>query len=394
MKSVLHDWDVKDKTILVRIDANVPITQGAILDDQRLLASLPTINLLLDKGAQIILLSHLRRPQDKEKHLSNKQLISWFKDIGYNIVFANSIASAKQQLELGHKLILLENIRFFPEEKEQDQLFAKKLASLGQYYVNDAFGTLHRMDTSITILPQQFDQQHKSIGLLVEHELAMLDSLLKNPQKPFMLIIGGGKIQAKAPLIADLLPKLSALFLGPGLVFTFLKAEGKKIGKSLLNEQIIGLCREIIRQAEQLNIPIYYPHDYMVAEGSYNGPMHLIDTGQIPEHDVGVSIGPKTVRAWAKEISKAKTILVNGLMGSVKRVESLTYVEELYSIIAHDNATTIIAGGDSAAAAYYFGIARNMSYISTGGGATLYYVARNELPGLTALKNGTKAQQT
>ncbi len=393
MKSAIHDWDVKDKTVLVRIDANVPIDQGTILNDQRLLASLPTINLLLDKGAQIILLSHLGRPQDKEKHLSNKQLISWFKDVGYDIVFANSIASAKQLLELDHKLVLLENIRFFPEEKKQDETFAQELATLGHYYVNDAFGTLHRTDTSITILPQQFDQQHKSIGLLVEHELAMLDGLLQHPQKPFILIIGGGKIQAKAPLIADLLPRLSALFLGPGLVFTFLKAEGKNIGRSLLDEQMLGLCKEIIEQAEQRNIPIYYPHDYVVAEGSYNGPLHLINTDQIPEQDVGVSIGPKTVQAWAKEISKAKTILVNGLMGSVKRTESLAYVKEVYHAITHADATTIIAGGDSAAAAYYFGMAQGMSYISTGGGATLHYVSGNELPGLIALKNGTKTQQ-
>ncbi len=390
MKSTIHTWDLKNKVVIVRIDANVPINQGTILDDQRLLASLPTINLLLDQGAQVLLVSHLGRPQDKEKHLSNKHLISWFKDVGYDIVFADSVASAQQQLASGHKLVLLENIRFFPGEKKHDTAFAQKLATLGQYYVNDAFGTLHRTDTSITLVPKQFDPLHKSIGLLVEHELAMLDSFFQHPQQPFMLIIGGGKIEAKAPLIAELLPKLSALFLGPGLVFTFLKAEGKKIGRSLLNEQMIDLCKEIITQAEQLNIPIYYPHDYIVSEGSYDGPLQLIETDQIPEYDVGISIGPKTVQAWTKELLTAKTILVNGLMGTVKRAESLVYLQELYRTIAHAHATTIIAGGDSAAAAYSFGMARNMSYISTGGGATLHYLSGDKLPGLAALKNGTK----
>lgn len=391
MKSTIYDWKLKNKVVLLRIDANVPLDQGAILNDQRLVGSLATINLLLDKGSQIVLLSHLGRPHDHESELSTRQLIPWFYDTGYDIVFADSIEKAKKQLSLGHKIVLLENLRFFKEEQEPNLTFAKELASLGEYYVDDAFGTLHRNDSSITLLPTQFDTNHKSIGLLVEHELSMLDAFLKNIIQPFVLIIGGGKVADKIPLIESLLPKLSALMIGPGLVFTFLKTEGKSIGKSLVDNNSIALCQRIISRAEQLQVPIYYPLDYIVAEKCYEGELNLTDSDEISPCDVGISIGPKTAAQWSGQIGHAKTILLNGLMGSMNNPESLIYVNEVFKAISHNSkATSIIAGGDSVAAAYYFNVAQDISYLSTGGGVTLEYMSGHELPGLTALKNGTE----
>lgn len=391
MKSHILQWHLAHQRVILRIDANVPIDNGIILNDQRLLASIPTINVLLDKGAQVILLTHLGRPQDHEPEFSTKMLLPWFVHAGYDLYVAQSIEEAHQALEQGNQLVLLENMRFFRGELQHDLSFAQQLAALGTYYVDDAFGTLHRTDTSITLLPAQFDLQHKSIGLLVEHELYMLNNIMKHISRSSIAIIGGGKVHDKIPLIEKLLPQLSALLLGPGLCFTFLKAMGEAVGRSFIDTTRIDLCKEIILKAAQLNIPILYPLDYVVAQNGYDGPLDLIDTKQIPMHDVGISIGPKTVQYWSSHIMKAKTIIVNGLMGSLQRPETLTYVQELFKAISLSGATSVIAGGDSVAAAYYFKNAQGMSYLSTGGGATLQYIAGQPLAGLEALKNGTKA---
>lgn len=391
MKSHILNWHLEHQRVLLRIDANVPLDNGIIINDQRLLASISTLNVLLDKGAQVVVLTHLGRPEDHEPELSTNILLPWFVHAGYDIVLAQTITQAHQALEQGSQLVLLENLRFFKGEQERDLLFAQQLATLGTYYVNDAFGTLHREDSSITLLAAQFDAQHKSIGLLVEHELYMLNNITKlMNSKSCIAIIGGGKVHDKIPLIEQLLPKLSALLLGPGLCFTFLKAAGNAVGRSFIDTTHIDLCKEIILRADQLNIPILYPFDYIVAQNGYDGALDLIDTKHIPMHDVGVSIGPKTAQRWSTYIMNAKTIIVNGLMGSLQRPETLTYVQELYKAVALSDATSVVAGGDSAAAAYYFKTAQDISYLSTGGGATLQYIAGQPLAGLEALKNGTK----
>ncbi len=391
MKSTIYDWDVKNKAVLLRIDGNVPIDQGIILNDQRLLASLPTINFLLDHHARIILLTHLGRPCNYEPDLSTRQLIPWFYDHGYDIAFADSIAKAHDLLKTDHKVILFENLRFFKEEQRPDISFAKKLSELGSYYINDAFGTMHRNDSSITLLPAQFDNRHRSIGLLVQHELEMLNTCIKHITKPSVLIIGGGKVQEKLPVIEKLLPKLSTLLLGPGLVFSFLKAEGKSIGRSLIDSSALDLCHTIIKKAESLQVSIYYPIDYIIGEKSYEGELFLIDSNEITQTDVGISIGPKTAAEWSEKILKAKTIIVNGLMGSVNRPETLIYFKDILKALSYnDKATRIVAGGDSVAAADYFNLTHEIGYISTGGGATLEYISGNQLPGLVALKDRTK----
>lgn len=391
MNSTIYHWNVANKVVLLRIDANVPIDQGVILNDQRLLASLPTINFLLDHNAQIVLLTHVGRPHNHEPDLSTRQFIPWFYDRGYDIMFADSTKKVKDLLKAGHEIVLFENLRFFKEEQQPDISFAKKLAELGDYYVNDAFGTLHRDDCSITLLPAQFDAQHKTVGLLVEHELQMLNKFLKNITKPFVLIIGGGKVQDKIPLIQKLLPKLSALLLGPGLVFSFLKAENRSTGRSLVDSGALDLCHAIIKEAAALKVPIYYPIDYIIAEESYDGELYLTESDELAQTDVGVSIGPKTVAQWSDVILRANTILINGLMGSISRPETLSYFKDILKAISYnDKATRIIAGGDSVAAADYFNVTHEIGYVSTGGGATLAYISDHELPGLVALKDRTE----
>lgn len=392
MKSSIQTWSLAHQPVLLRIDANVPISQGIILNDQRLQASVATINMLLDKGAHIILLTHLGRPYDNEPELSTKQLLPWFFRAGYDVIFADNVADAQIALNNGHQIVLYENLRFFSGELTRSISFAQELAQLGNYYVNDAFGTLHRTDCSITVLPEQFDDNHKSIGLLIQHELHMLNNFIRSMRKPFVLCIGGGKVHDKIPLINALLPQLSAVCVGPGICFAFLKALDQPVGKSYVNSNVLALCKEILQKADQLNIPFYYPQDYIVAQHDFEGALDLTTTSVIDSDEVGVSIGPKTVHHWETIITSAHTVLVNGLMGSLERPETLTFVQDLFKHIALTDATSIIAGGDSIAAAYQFDIARKITYLSTGGGVTLQYISGHPLPGLIALKDGTKTQ--
>lgn len=392
MKSSIQTWSLTNQRVLLRIDANVPMSEGIILNDQRLQASVPTINMLLDKGARIILLTHLGRPYDREPELSTKHLLPWFFRAGYDVMFANTITDAQAALDNGHQVVLYENLRFFSGELERSVSFAQSLAQLGNYYVDDAFGTLHRTDSSITLLPDLFDTHHKSIGLLVEHELQMLDKFKRTLRKPFILIIGGGKAVDKIPLIDALLPQLSAVLVGPGICFTFLKALDKPVGKSYVDNSAVNLCKEILAKATELQIPFYYPQDYIVAQHNFEGALDLIDTQIIDRDEIGISIGPKTVAQWTPVLNSAKNILINGLMGSLERPETLTFVQELFTNISLSEATSIIAGGDSIAAAYGFKIANQIRYLSTGGGVTLQYISGQPLPGLIALKDGTKTK--
>ncbi len=312
-------------------------------------------------------------------------MVSWFADNGYPVVFAESIEDALKKKKEGHPIILLENVRFFPGEKGHDEQFAKQLARLGTYYVNDAYATVHRSDTSITLLPALFDEKHKSIGLLVEHEFATLKKMLEKPEKPFLFFLGGGKVGDKIPVLEPVLDKVSAIFLGPAVAFTFLKALGKPIGKSLVDDSKIDLCKELISQAEQRGIKIHYPVDYIIAEGRFEGPLETIETDVIPSNAVGVSIGPKTADAWSKEILQAKTIFLSGLMGTIKRPETLEYFKQLLQAMGQTDATTIIGGGDSVAAVQELGYAQGISYLSTGGGATLAYISGKPLPGILSM---------
>ena len=390
MQSRIGGWDLKNKPVILRIDGNVPMKNGIILNDYRLQSCLPTLQLLLDKGAHVLLITHLGRPDGPDPHLSTAHLLPWFEQHGFTITFARDSKEAAEKLA-DHHLVLLENVRFFPGEKKRDCTFAQRLAKLGEYYVDDAFGTLHRADASITLIPTFFDDHHRTIGLLVEHEIEMLGTILHQPERPFSLIVGGGKITDKLPLIMCHLDHLDHLFLGPAISNTFLLAQQKEIGTSLVNTLVLPEIKNIITAAKEKGVTLHLPIDYIVAEKTYDGPLKTIDADNMKPDLCIISIGPKTAKQWGHELQQSKTIVYNGLMGTLKRPKTLENIHLLFEAIKRAPGKTIIGGGDSVAAAQYFTIGNNTTYLSTGGGATLHYLCGQALPGIEALKNGAKA---
>jgi len=386
LESKLNGLDLTGKRVLLRADLNVPLRNGKILDDYRLHKLLPTLNLIGQKGGSVVLITHIGRPDTVDPALSTKQLIPWFENRGYQIVFASTIEDAHKKFDEGNRLVLLENLRFFPGEKGKDSKFAQGLATLGNYYVNDAFATMHRDDTSITLAPKYFPFERRTIGLLVQQELETLNKLLHDPKQPFTLIIGGGKVQTKLPLLFNLIDKIDMLFLCPAIVFSFSKAQGEPVGKSLIDDTALDLCREIMNTAKVNNIKLFFPIDYQIAMNGFDGPLSYVPANEIPDNGVGISIGPQTVDFWTKELSKPKTILYNGLMGNVERKETLEGACGLFRAMAQTKAHTIIAGGDSVAAANFCNVMGDIEWCSTGGGATIAYLSGEVLPGLIALE--------
>lgn len=390
MKSSLLQTSLRDKTVLLRFDGNVPLDHHRILNDQRLLAVLPTLQVLLEKGATVILLTHIGRPEQRDRSLSTIHLIPWFEERGIQIAFAQTPAEVLMREHEGAKVILMDNLRFFPGEKTGDKSFAQELAQLGDYYVNDAFGTMGRHDTSITLLPNFFDEEHKTIGLLVEHELTMLNRIKSKLSKPSLLILGGNKMSDKIPLLYNAIPKLDTVLLAPAVVFSFLKAAGKPIGGSLVDNNTIGVCKDLIMYAEESGVSLVYPLDYVIAEQNIQGSLDITEDSAIPHDAIGMSIGPKTANLWTALIMQAKSVVMNGFMGSLSRPESLIYTRQIYHAMATTQALTVVAGGDSVAAAHYFDVSQDIDYFSTGGSAAIAYLYDIPLEGITALKNRTK----
>lgn len=386
---LLSNFNLTNKRVLLRADLNVPLKNGTIMNDYRLQAILPTINYIQCAGGKVILATHIGRPTGKDESLTTRLLIPWFVSHGYSVDFQADLTKAySQSFNDPHTILLLENLRFFSGEKNNDAHFAQQLAKLGDYYVNDAFGTMHRTDASITITPTFFSPENRTIGFLVEHELKILTQLRDNPTQPFSLVLGGGKVADKIPIITALLPHLHALFLCPAISNTFVKAIGKSVGKSVVDEESLPLCKEIIHQAEKLGVMIQFPIDYYIARDSFNGPIvsDPVTADRFPESGVALSIGPETVSLYAKECMKDHTLFINGLMGDIRRPETLRGTQQLFNAIGQSSAFSIIGGGDSVAAVYQLGDASLFSYLSTGGGATLAYISGQPLPGLTVLQ--------
>ncbi|HSW74120.1 MAG TPA: phosphoglycerate kinase [Candidatus Limnocylindria bacterium] len=379
------DWNLAHQRVFLRADLNVPLHNGTIMNDYRLQALLPTLAVLTQRGAKIILATHIGRPQEHDQQFSTRHLIPWFQAHGYQVEFQEDLEQAYQASKQDTPtIVLLENVRFFAGEKTSDHTFAQNLARLADYYVNDAFAVVHRNDTSVTLVPNLFPPERRSIGLLIQQELTMLNQLLNSVRKPFVLILGGGKAADKLPLLQRFLTIADTIILCPALVFTFLKALGKPVGASLVDTAHIQLCKQIYEQAQQHGVQLVFPLDYQVAHATFNGPLSYVDAEQFPKDGVGISIGPKTQQLIAPLIAQAGTIFCNGLMGSIGRPESLQGADMVYSAMATSPAFTVIGGGDSVAVAQRGGYDKNISYISTGGGATLAYLAGQELPGLKA----------
>lgn len=385
--SKLPDWHLKNKRVFFRADLNVPIdTAGNIFNDFRLHAILSTIDMLITKGCKIILATHMGRPKKEERHLSTHTLVSWFEQQGYKITHEPDLQKAKQKSHLiNDTILLLENMRFFPGEKKDDKEFAQQLKQLADYYVNDAFALLHRTDTSITLLPQLFDADTRTIGPLVEQELTTLGNIRFNPAHPYMLIIGGGKVHDKLPYLFDFLDKVDVIALCPAIVFTLAKAMGTRVGRSLVDDSALEQMQKFLRVAQEKNVRILFPVDYLIAQENLEGPLSYCDADNIPENAVGIAIGPKTIEAWKQEIKKTETIFFNAAMGMLERPETLEPLKQLLYVVAESSAYTIVGGGQSVATVKKYHLEHGINYLSTGGGAALAYVGGQELPGIDGL---------
>lgn len=371
--------------IFVRADLNVPLDHtGTILDSYRLEQLMPTLSYLVTQKCHIILATHLGRPKYQEKNLSTCHLVPWFTAHGFNVTFEPDLQEAallSTSLPPG-QILLLENLRFFAGEKTHDMAFAKELRACADIYVHDAFGLVHSIDTSVTLLPLLFDKNHRTIGFLIERELQALNRLMADPARPFMLVIGGGKVSDKIPLIKHLIDKVDILALCPAIVFSFLHVLGKQTGRSLIDEKSFQACAEILSYARERNIKILMPDDYIIARDTFSGPLTYAMAEDFPSTGVGIAIGKKTISHFEPYIRKARSIFYNGIMGTLERPETLASTHDLLSCISRSNAYTVIGGGDSAAVVQKYHLATAFDHVSTGGGATLAYLSGQKLPGL------------
>lgn len=387
--------DLKGKRVLVRVDFNVPLDDKQnITDDTRIRAAIPTIKYLSDKGAKVILVSHLGRPKagpDDKLRLAPvvRKLSKLMKrDIGYvKDCVGPSVEAAVAKLQAGD-IILLENVRFYKEEEKNDPEFAKKLASLADVYVDDAFGTAHRAHASTEGVTRYLKGY---AGFLMEKEIKFLGQLLENPGRPFVAILGGAKISGKIDVIQNLINKVDTLIIGGGMAYTFFKARGVEIGKSLLEEDKVELAKEILKKAIDRGIPLMLPIDHVVADKfDANANSQVVTRAGIPPEWQGMDIGPETVTKFGHAIKKAKTIFWNGPMGVFefdKFAKGTIAIAKLIAEATGKGAVSVIGGGDSVAAVEKAGVVDKMTHISTGGGASLEFVEGKVLPGIACLQD-------
>lgn len=392
----LTDLNLFHRKALVRVEFNVPINEdGSIADLMRISESIPTLRFLIEKEAKIILLSHLGKPHGKwEKKYSLKPLQKVLSEImGQEVFFAEDVLSqdtkAKVEKLKPRDILLLENLRFYPGEEnpDLDPSFAQTLASYGDLYINDAFGGCHRRHSSFTILPKAFPNA-SAAGFLVEKEIQALKPICTHPTPPFHAIIGGAKISSKLNILQTLLDKVQALYIGGGMAFTFLKALGHSIGKSLLEPDLLPAARNLIEQCEQRGVELFLPQDIIIADSfTPNAHKKMVDihTEAIPENWQGMDIGPETLMQWEKSLAKAKTIFWNGPVGVFEWEPFAKGTFSLAHFLSKLPSYRIIGGGDSASAIHKLGIDKKFTYISTGGGASLEFLEHGTLPAIEAL---------
>ncbi len=385
------------KKALVRVDFNVPLDKAYnITDDNRMTAALPTIKKILNDGGEVILMSHLGRPKDgPEEKYSLKHLIPHLSDLlGQQVEFANDCIGAEavekaKDLERG-EVLLLENLRFYKEEEKGDKEFAGKLAALGDVYVNDAFGTAHRAHASTSIIAQFFPDA-KCFGYLMASELANAEKVLNDAVKPFTAIMGGAKVSDKIELIERLLDKVDNLIIGGGMAYTFAKAQGGSIGKSLVEADKLDLANSLIAKAKAKGVNLLLPTDSIVADNfSNDANTDIAQNDSIKDGWMGLDIGPDSIKAFTKVVEESKTILWNGPMGvfEMEKFELGTKaIGEAVVKATENGAFSLIGGGDSAAAVAKFNLTDEVSYVSTGGGALLEYMEGKELPGVKAIND-------
>ena len=390
-KKTILDVDVAGKKILLRCDFNVPQDKetGAITSDKRIVAALPTIRYLLEKKAAVIACSHLGKPKGEWKSkLSLAPVAQRLSELlGQEVIFAKDIvgedAKAKAAALQGGQIMLLENLRFDPREEKNDPSFAEELASMAELYVSDAFGTVHRAHASTAGVAAYLPAVS---GLLVAKELEVMGGALNNPKRPFVAVLGGAKVSDKIGVINNLLDKADTIIIGGGMAYTFAKAQGGSIGKSLCEEDKLDYAREMIAKAEKNGVKLLLPSDTMAADDfSNDAKRQVVSTMAIPDGWEGMDIGPDTIRTFCDAVKGAGTVVWNGPMGVFEFENFAAGTRAMAQALADSGAITIVGGGDSAAAVEQMGFADKITHISTGGGASLEFLEGLELPGVACL---------
>lgn len=390
----LNDFNFNNKKAIIRVDFNVPLDENfKVTDATRIEAAKPTIDKILKDGGSVILMSHLGRPKGVEAKYSLQHIVSKTEEIfGQKVHFASDCIgeiaeNAAKNLQKG-EILLLENLRFYAEEEKGDVEFSKRLASLGDIYVNDAFGTAHRAHASTTIIAQFF-KEAKCFGYLLAKEIESIEKVLKNSEKPVVAILGGSKVSSKITVIENILDKVNHMIIGGGMTFTFVKALGGKIGNSICEDDKLDLAIEILKQAKEKGVQIHIPVDVVAADAFSNeANTQIVDVNHIPDGWQGLDAGPKSLAIFRRIILDSKTILWNGPLGVFEMENFAKGTISLGEYIAESTANgafSLVGGGDSVAAVKQFGLEPKMSYVSTGGGAMLEMLEGRTLPGIAAI---------
>ncbi len=392
----LDNYNFQGKKVITRVDFNVPLNDKfEVTDDTRIRKAIPTIRKILEKGGAVVLMSHLGRPKSgPEEKFSLKHVVPRLSELTETQVKFAGDCIGDKTLEMKNALqpgevLLLENLRFHPEETKGDEQFASQLAEGADVYVNDAFGTAHRAHASTTIVARFFPRD-KFFGHLIQNELEAMDKVLGDYEKPFTAVMGGAKVSDKISVIENLLDKVDNLVIGGGMTYTFIKARGGKIGKSLVEEDKLDLARELMEKATSKNVKLHLPGDHVVAD-NFNNEANRQETSidEVPDGWMGLDIGPKTIEAYSKVIMDSKTILWNGPMGVFEMENFQKGTVEIARAIADatsKGAFSLVGGGDSVAAVNKYDLADKVGYVSTGGGAMLEYIEGKELPGIKAIR--------
>jgi phosphoglycerate kinase len=395
-KLSIRDLEMKGKRVFFRVDFNVPLDKGAVSDDTRIRETLPTLRLAIDEGARLVLASHLGRPKGKAdpkyslapvaKRLS--ELLG--RPVGFASDCVGPDALAKSKALRNGDVLLLENVRFHPDEEANDPEFSQQLATLcDQMFVCDAFGSAHRAHASVVGITKFVRQA--AAGLLMEKELAYLGKAVSNPERPFVAVLGGAKVSEKIEVVQNLMKLADAMLIGGAMAYTFLKSQGHGVGKSLVEDDKLDLARNLLDEARSRNFRLLLPVDHVLAESPDSAATQVADIANTPDGWMGLDVGPKTVAQFSEEISKARTIVWNGPLGMFEKpafAQGTLAIAKAVAAATKGGATSIIGGGDSVAAVDQAGVAKQISHISTGGGASLEFLAGEKLPGVEALTNG------
>ena len=394
-KLTIKDLDVQGKRVLMRVDFNVPVKDGVVGDDTRIVAALPSIKYVLENGGSLVLMSHCGRPKgEKNMEFTLKpaadrlaELIDAKVTLAPDVI-GDEVKALVEALPAG-EILVLENVRFYKEEEgkgctaEEQEVFAKELASFGDVYVSDAFGTAHRAHASMAVITKYIDQC--AAGFLLSKGIEYIGKALEAPERPFLAIIGGAKISGKIDVVINLMDKCDTILIGGGMAYTFFKARGQEIGDSIVELDKIELAREILKQAEEKGVKLMLPVDNLVSDAFSEEANVKVAEGAFEEGWMGMDIGPKTIKLFCDEVANAKTVVWNGPMGCFEMAPFTAGTFSVCEAVAKSDSVSIIGGGDSVAAVNQSGLADQMSHVSTGGGASLEFMEGKELPGIVSL---------